>query len=446
MLEECTFVDASSYTSGKADPAGFREEIVAVIGLGYVGLPLCVAISKHYGKVIGFDINRARVAELNAGRDRTNEIADEELANCKADFVCDASALAAATMFIVTVPTPIDDEKRPDLRPLESACRAIGSYLKAGDVVVFESTVYPGITEEYCGPILEKVSGLTASRDFSLGYSPERINPGDKDRTVEKILKIVSADGEAALERVASFYARVIKAGIYRAQSIKVAECAKVIENTQRDVNIALMNELSHICSKIGISTMDVIEAAGTKWNFVKFRPGLVGGHCIGVDPYYLASLAERHKMHPQVILSGRRVNDDMAKHVAVQSLLQVARLDRSIRSARVGVFGITFKEDVPDIRNSMAFRVVSELRHLGMDPLVHDPLADKAEVAMRGIALSDFGSMADLDMMIVATPHSVYLEDPRFLDLLGRPSVLIDVKSAFDRSKLAESIHYWSL
>ena len=362
--------------------ASFRqgESAVAVVGLGYVGLPLAVAFARHF-KVIGFDLNDRRVRELASGLDRTGEVTSEALKGCSARFTSDPAALREARAVIVAVPTPIDEHRNPDLSPVEGASRTVGRNLSEGTVVVYESTVYPGVTEEICLPILEAESGLRCGIGFTMGYSPERINPGDKVHTLETIKKIVSGSDASTLDLLAELYGTVVKAGIHRAPSIKVAEAAKVIENTQRDLNIALMNELSIIFDRLGIDTLDVLEAAGTKWNFLPFRPGLVGGHCIGVDPYYLTFKAEELGCHPQVILAGRRINDEMGKHVAETCVKLLIRQGRLVNAARVGVLGFTFKENVPDLRNTRVIDVIRELREYGLEVLVHDPLADSDEV-----------------------------------------------------------------
>jgi len=351
------------------------KEKIAVVGLGYVGLPLAVALANKFD-VLGFDINPERVKALRLGEDWTNEISEAELRDSTLRFSDETSDLAGHTVYIVTVPTPIDKARRPDFEAILKACEIVGAVLEKGAVVVFESTVYPGVTEEICAPALEKASGLRSGIDFKLGYSPERINPGDKERPITAITKIVSGQDQETLDRLAAVYGAIVDAGIHRASSIKVAEAAKVIENTQRDVNIALMNEISKICDLVGIRTSEVLEAAGTKWNFLKFHPGLVGGHCIGVDPYYLTAKAEELGYHPQVILSGRQINDGMGAYVAQRVVKLLARRDQPIRDARVGILGFTFKENVPDIRNSKIVDIYRELRAFGADPIVHDPLA----------------------------------------------------------------------
>ena len=423
-------------------------EKIAVIGLGYVGLPLAVALAEKFD-VIGFDINSRRVEELLSGTDRTNELSADELRSTKLRFTKDASDLEGRSIYIVTVPTPIDEANRPDFTAMIAACDIVGPVLTPGSIVVFESTVYPGVTEEICAPALEKASGLKCGKDFTLGYSPERINPGDKDRPLSKITKIVSGQDEETLGRLAAVYGAIIDAGIHLASSIKVAEAAKVIENTQRDLNIALMNEISKICDLVGIRTSEVLDAAGTKWNFLKFYPGLVGGHCIGVDPYYLTAKAERLGYHPQVILSGRRINDGMGAYIAQRVVKLLAQRDRPIHNARVGVLGITFKENVPDIRNSKVVDVCKELRAFGIEPLVHDPLADPAEVSSSyGIELSGLDDFKDMAALVVAVAHDEFrsLDGARLSDMLADSGLLIDVRSRIDPGSLRPGITYWSL
>ncbi len=429
-----------------ADPLSATKEAIAVIGLGYVGFPLAIALAEKFEGVIGFDISEHRVKTLRGGSDFTGEISDERIARSSLHVTSDAAEMANASFYIATVPTPVSEGNRPDLSPLYSACEIIGKYLSKGDVVVFESTVYPGVTEDICGPLLEKASGLTAGVDFNLGYSPERINPGDTNNPLEKIVKNVSGDTPETLERVAAVYQEIIEAGIFKTSSIKVAEASKVIENTQRDINIALMNELALICNRIGIPTMEVIEAASTKWNFIPFTPGMVGGHCIGVDPYYLAALSEELGHHPQVILSGRRVNDGMASYIANAILKKLALRDHSIRRARIGVFGISFKENVPDIRNSKAIELIDELKSFGLTVMVNDPHVSQSDATKVGIELMDASEMQDLDLAVVIAPHKEYLEDPDFLNCLLPDGVLFDIKSVFRDRVLPEAADYWAL
>lgn len=431
-----------------------RRHPVAVVGLGYVGLPLAVAFARHCD-VVGFDVNEARIAALAAGEDRTGETGREELAASTVRFTSNPELLRAARAIIVAVPTPIDAHRNPDLSPVIRASESVGRHLSPGSVVVYESTVYPGVTEEVCVPILEAQSGLKHGRDFAVGYSPERINPGDRVHTLESVVKIVSGDEAATLELLAGLYGLVVRAGVHRAGSIRVAEAAKVIENTQRDLNIALMNELSVIFDRLGIDTLEVLRAAGTKWNFLPFRPGLVGGHCIGVDPYYLTFKAEELGYHPQVILAGRRINDSMGKYVAEVCVKQLIRKQRLVNGARVGVLGFTFKEDVPDLRNTRVIDVVRELEEYGVTALVHDPLADAAEALREyGIVFQPLEALTALDAVILAVPHRVFEASGvlslaglrgRFADPAG--ALLLDVKGYFDAERVrAEGVTYWRL
>ncbi len=385
------------------------ERGFAVIGLGYVGLPVALALAKKFEPVIGFDISQRRIAALRDARDATGEVSEATLHETTLRLTGDADALNEASFFIVTVPTPINAERRPDLSPLEGACSLIGRRLRPGAVVVFESTVYPGLTREFCGPLLATASGLKQGVDFKLGYSPERINPGDQQHRLETIVKIVAGEDEETLERVAGVYGRIIEAGIYRASSLEVAEAAKVIENTQRDLNIALMNELAIIFDRLGIPTKEVLQAAGTKWNFLPFTPGLVGGHCIGVDPYYLTARAEAAGYYPQVILSGRRINDGMGGFIAQRLVKLLIAAERPVKSARIGIVGITFKEDVPDLRNSRVPDIVTELREFGITASVADPLADPGEAKREyGIDLVPLEVLTELDGLILAVPHKI--------------------------------------
>ena len=424
---------------------------LAVVGLGYVGLPLAVALSRHM-PVLGFDISSQRVEELRGGHDHTNEVSDADLASASLRYSCQADDLKQASVIIVAVPTPIDDHRAPDLTPVIGASTTVGRHLQKGAVVVYESTVYPGLTEEICVPILERESGLTFGRDFTVGYSPERINPGDKVHTLATITKIISGSDAATADLLAQVYGSVVKAGIHRASSIKVAEAAKVIENTQRDLNIALMNELSIIFERMGIDTIEVLEAAGTKWNFLPFRPGLVGGHCIGVDPYYLTFKAEELGFHPEVILAGRRINDSMGKHVAESVVKRLIRHKRQVNGARVGILGFTFKENVPDLRNTKVVDVIRELREYGVEPLVHDPQADYAEALREyGQKLLPLEALTGLDAIILAVGHREYAAMTT-QDLLGRfvdadNALLMDVKAFFDPAAIrAAGLDYWRL
>ncbi|MGN6496920.1 MAG: nucleotide sugar dehydrogenase [Tsuneonella sp.] len=424
------------------------EETIAVIGLGYVGLPVAVALAEKFGDVRGFDISQRRVSSLREGRDWTGEIDDARLAASGLTITDDAASLAGRSFVIVTVPTPIDDERRPDLEPIRSSCRLLAPHLAKGAVVVFESTVYPGVTDDICGPLLEELSGLKRGQDFFLGYSPERINPGDKVRRLETITKIVSAENPQALERVKAVYGAIVEAGLHVAPSIKVAEAAKVIENTQRDLNIALMNEIALIFDRMDIRTKDVLAAAGTKWNFLPFTPGLVGGHCIGVDPYYLTAAAERLGYRPEVILAGRRINDSMGATVAAKLVKLLARSRKDIAGAKVGVLGLTFKEDVPDLRNSKVPDIVAELREFGIGPLIHDPLAAPDEASHEyGLELSELAAFHDLDGLILAVNHAEYLSRAAALsEMVADGGILIDVKSVLDPAAIPDRLLYWSL
>ncbi len=424
------------------------EERIAMVGLGYVGLPVALGFGRHF-PTVAFDIDTKRVQELREGIDRTQEASQEELEQSNCIFTSDPADLAGCTFFIVAVPTPIDEAKQPDLRALEAASHTVGGALKPGAVVVYESTVYPGVTEEVCGPILEAASGLQRGRDFTLGYSPERINPGDKEHTLERIVKVVSGEDAPTLERVSQAYGTVVTAGVHRAPTIRVAEAAKVIENTQRDLNIALMNELALIFDRLGIRTADVLEAAGTKWNFLPFTPGLVGGHCIGVDPYYLTRRAQMAGYNPEVILAGRRINDAMGAHVARSVIKALAQAGKSLKSARIGVLGITFKENVPDLRNSRVPDILAELENHGATPLVHDPLADSNEaMQVYGVELHSLKSLDGLDALILAVPHEELVRGgPEPLLALLRPGgVIYDIKSVLAPADVSNDLTYLSL
>ncbi len=422
---------------------------IAVIGLGYVGLPVAVAFGK-VDRVIGFDINQQRIARLKAGEDITGEVSAEELAETRIDYSADPADLKRADFFIVAVPTPVDDAKIPDLSPVIKASITVGRALKKGDIVVYESTVYPGATEEDCVPVLERESGLICGVDFTVGYSPERINPGDKEHTFTKIRKVVSGQDAATLDVVADVYGSVVTAGVYRASSIKVAEAAKVIENTQRDLNIALVNELSIIFHRMGIDTVDVLEAAGTKWNFLPFRPGLVGGHCIGVDPYYLTHKSQRLGYFPQVILAGRRINDSMGEFVAGEAVKEMLKAGRPIKGARVAVLGLTFKENCPDLRNSRVIDIITELRTYGIEPLVHDAIADAEEAKHEyGVDLVSFEQLNQLDHLIIAVAHKQYraLTPAQIKAMLVPGARISDIKATLDRQAFAaEGLHIWRL
>jgi len=421
---------------------------IAVIGLGYVGLPVAVAFARSGVPVVGFDIDRKRVDALRAGQDRTLEVTEADLRQASLRFEHEPTSLADADFYIVTVPTPIDGARRPDLGAVLAASDTVGKVLKRGDIVVYESTVYPGTIEEECLPVLEKKSGLVGGRDFTVGYSPERINPGDKEHRFETIVKVVSAQDARTLDIVADVYGSVVKAGIHRAPSIKVAEAAKVIENTQRDLNIAFMNELSAIFHQLGIDTGDVLAAASTKWNFLNFQPGLVGGHCIGVDPYYLTYRAEKAGYHPEIILAGRRINDSMGERVAgecMRALLQSGRANPTVT-----ILGMTFKENVPDIRNSKVIDIARGLERVGVNVQVTDPIASVEETAREyGIKLTPLESLRPADAVILAVAHRDYVTGgwPLIGKLLNeRRGIVLDVKARLDRTKKPEGIELWRL
>lgn len=424
--------------------------VVGVVGLGYVGLPLVVEFGKRM-RTIGFDIDADRVARCRAGSDPSREIPDAEMALAvQAEYHSDAQALHAADFILVAVPTPVDAAHIPDLGPLIGASRTLAPYLKPGAIVVFESTVYPGVTEEVCIPVIEQASGKVWKRDFFVGYSPERINPGDREHMLTNVIKVVAGDTPETLEKVAALYEQVVAPGVYRCTSIKAAEACKVIENTQRDLNIALMNELAIIFDKVGIDTAEVLEAAGTKWNFLRFRPGLVGGHCIGVDPYYLTHKAETLGYHPQVILAGRRINDGMGKYIAEQTVKQMIASGCNVKGAKVNILGLTFKEDCADLRNSKVVDILHELRSYGIEVAVHDPKAD-ADEALRehSVRLTSWDELPRADAIVAAVAHRHYVEIG--LAELGTKVVergcFIDVKSAFDAVRLREAgLRVWRL
>jgi UDP-N-acetyl-D-glucosamine/UDP-N-acetyl-D-galactosamine dehydrogenase len=423
-------------------------EKIAVVGLGYVGLPLAVALSKVHGEVIGFDINSSRIEALLRNEDWTRELSNAELQEANLSYTTKPEDLRMATFIIVTVPTPIDQHNNPDLEPLKKASEMIGTQMQPGTVVVYESTVYPGVTEEYCAPILARVSGLRYGVDFTVGYSPERINPGDRKHTIDKVVKVVAGQDALTLERVAQVYEAVITAGVHRAASIQVAEAAKVIENTQRDVNIALINELALIFDRMGLRTQDVLEAAGTKWNFLPFRPGLVGGHCIGVDPYYLTQKAQQLGYHPEVILAGRRLNDSMGEFIAQKTVKLLIGAGHSVKGARVAVLGLTFKEDVPDLRNSRVPDIIRELEDFGVEVLVHDPIADPAEAQHEyDVQISPLEELHALHAVVLAVAHQEYQQVALQLHQMLVPSgVFVDVKSTLSPTKIPTDYVYWSL
>lgn len=423
------------------------NEIIGLVGLGYVGMPLAAALAETY-KVIGFDINSRRIAELKAGKDHTHEVTAEELAQTNLTFTDKVDDLKKATFIIIAVPTPVTESMQPDVEPLRSSSELVGSILQKGMLVSYESTVYPGLTEQYCLPILEKVSGLKLG-DFDLAYSPERVNPGDKDHTVRTVIKIVSGHNQRALDRAAEVYSKATRAGVHKAANIKTAEAAKVIENVQRDLNIALMNELSKIFALVGINTNEVLAAAGTKWNFHKYHPGLVGGHCIGVDPYYLTHLATSLGYHPEVILAGRRINDSMGSHVGDLVIRALNKSDRLPRNARIWVLGLTFKENVPDYRNTKAVDVVRYLKDFNADITAWEPMIDPAQIEKKfGLKTVTYDDAHDLDAVVLINAHDVFRKiNLADLKKKMRTPVLVDIKNFFNRDEArALGIHYTSL
>ena len=428
------------------------QEKLSLVGLGYVGMPIAVAFARKI-KVVGFDLNEQKIELYKKGIDPTKEVGDDVIKNTAVEFTADPAKLREAKFHIVAVPTPVNGDHTPDLSPVEGASRILGQNLTKGSVVVFESTVYPGVTQEICVPILERESGLKCGEDFKIGYSPERINPGDKVHRLETITKIVSGMDEETLETVARVYELVVEAGVYRADSIKVAEAAKVIENSQRDINIAFMNELSIIFNRMGIDTKSVLEAAGTKWNFLKFQPGLVGGHCIGVDPYYLTYKAEELGYHSQIILAGRRINDDMGKYVAQALVKNLIRADIPVKGARVAILGFTFKENCPDTRNTKVIDIYNELGEYGITPVVVDPAADAQEAErLYGITFETMDAVTNMDAVLVAVAHKEFLtltedEIRGFYNPVHQKKVLLDIKGLFDRRQyLTEDYIYWRL
>ena len=429
-----------------------KEEKISLVGLGYVGMPIAVAFARKV-KVVGFDLNSAKIDLYKNGVDPTNEVGNEVIKNTKVEFTSDPAKLKEAKFHIVAVPTPVNDDHTPDLTPVEGASRILGQNLTKGSVIVFESTVYPGVTEDVCVPIIEKESGLKCGVDFKIGYSPERINPGDKVHRLETITKIVSGMDEETLDTVAKVYELVVEAGVYRAESIKVAEAAKVIENSQRDINIAFMNELSIIFNRMGIDTQAVLKAAGTKWNFLNFYPGLVGGHCIGVDPYYLTYKAEELGYHSQIILSGRRINDDMGKYVAESLVKNLIKADVNVKNAKVGILGFTFKENCPDTRNTKVIDIYKELQEFGITPVVVDPAADADEAKrLYGISFKTMEDIKDMDAVIIAVCHQQFAS--LSLDTIdgffgaNEKKVLLDLKGILDRKVIEAKgdYLYWRL
>ncbi|MBQ3053277.1 MAG: nucleotide sugar dehydrogenase [Clostridia bacterium] len=430
-----------------------RKEKISLVGLGYVGMPIAVAFSEK-ADVIGFDLNEKKINQYKNGIDPTREVGDDVIKKARVDFTYDPSRLKEAKFHIVAVPTPVKKDKTPDLTPVENASRILGQNLTKDSVVVYESTVYPGVTEDVCVPILEAESGLKCGVDFKVGYSPERINPGDKVHRLQTIIKIVSGMDEETLELVAKVYEMVVEAGVHRASSIKVAEAAKVIENSQRDINIAFMNELSIIFNKLGIDTKEVLEAAGTKWNFLKFSPGLVGGHCIGVDPYYLTYKAEQEGYHSQIILAGRKINDDMGKYVAENVVKHLIKAEVPVRKAKVAVLGFTFKENCPDTRNSKVIDIVNELNEYGISPIVADPVADAQEAYNEyGIKFTSMQDIKNMDAVIITVAHDEFSNlticeiDKMFKNTDNSKKIIADVKSIFDKNTIkAAGYNYWRL
>jgi UDP-N-acetyl-D-galactosamine dehydrogenase len=426
-----------------------EEPRVAVVGLGYVGLPLALALGRGFPGTVGFDVSRPKISALLQGQDPTGEGFEGEIGESKVRFTDDPSALSECNCIIVAVPTPIDENRQPDLTPLVRASRTVGKYMQRGAIVVFESTVYPGVTEDVCGPVLEEESGLKRGKDFFLGYSPERINPGDKEHTLERITKVIAGENGEVTDRISQVYGKVVQAGLFRASNIRVAEAAKVIENTQRDLNIALMNELSIIFDRMGIRTQDVLDAAGTKWNFLKFSPGLVGGHCIGVDPYYLTAKAQQLGYHPQVILAGRRINDDMGRFVAQRTVKLMINAGITLKGARVGILGVTFKENVKDTRNSRVPDIAHELAEFGIEPLLYDPVVCPTEFAHEyNLELRSLADLQGLQGVIVAVAHSQIksMGEARVAELLSPSGVFVDIKSIFSPAALPQHVTYWSL
>ena len=428
------------------------KEKLSLVGLGYVGMPIAVAFARKV-PVIGYDLNEEKIKLYQSGIDPTREVGDDVIRETKVEFTADETKLREAKFHIVAVPTPVNDDHTPDLTPVEGASRILGRNLTKGSIVVFESTVYPGVTEDVCVPILEKESGLVCGRDFKIGYSPERINPGDKVHRLETITKIVSGMDEETLDVIAKVYELVVDAGVYRADSIKVAEAAKVIENSQRDINIAFMNELSIIFNKMGIDTKSVLEAAGTKWNFLKFFPGLVGGHCIGVDPYYLTYKAEQMGYHSQVILAGRRINDDMGRYVAENIVKNLIRADVSVKTAKVAILGFTFKENCPDTRNTKVIDIVRELREYGIEPVIVDETADREEAKrLYGVELCDRSAIQDVDALVIAVAHTEFsglehADIEKFFNPANEKKVLVDVKGILNRKEWEnDGCLYWRL
>lgn len=426
-----------------------RKTALSVVGLGYVGLPVALEFSK-YVKVIGFDVNSKKIDQYRKGIDRTNEVGDDCIKQSSLLFTSDEASLAEARFHVVAVPTPINKDKSPNLEPLKSATKSVGRYLKKNSVVVFESTVYPGLTEEICVPILENYSGLKLGKDFKIGYSPERINPGDKTHCLKEITKLVSGSDEESLEIISEVYEWIINAGVFKTASIKVAEAAKIIENAQRDINIAFMNELSIIFHRMGIDTKEVLEAAKTKWNFLDFTPGLVGGHCIGVDPYYLTHRAEQYGYQSEIILAGRKINDNLGKMIAQEAVKALIKKNKNFSEARIGIYGLTFKPNCQDTRNTKIVDIIEELKEYSFAPIVYDPEADAREVKFDyGIELAKENQMNDLDILIIGVDHTIFqMKDTQYwLDRLADTKIIFDIKGMLDKKALtARDVEYWRL
>ena len=429
-------------------PDKLTDERLAVVGLGYVGLPVAIALARKYDSVTGFDVAPDRVAELSRAQDRTGEVDQAQIASSGATFTSEVADLFGSTIFVVAVPTPVDSKGQPDFDPLRHACRLIAPCLTRGAVVVFESTVYPGATEEVCAEELERHSGFNEGVEFHVAYSPERINPGDKARGIGTVTKIVAAKSDKVLDRIAAVYGQIVEAGIHKTSSIKVAEAAKVFENTQRDVNIALTNEFARICDKIGIPTREVLLATGTKWNALPFSPGLVGGHCIGVDPLYLTAKAQEVGVHPEIMLASRRTNDRVPYDIASKALKFITEKDKRPSQVRIGVLGVTFKENVPDTRNSKVLETIQVLRDSGLSPMIHDAVASKSDLLRHGIRATALEEMDGLDILILAVPHRGYVAGHGLLvqNLIAQNGVLMDVRAALADANRRDDITYWSL
>ena len=424
-----------------------QENAIAIIGVGYVGLPLALSLAKFHPKVLGYDLDNERVSELNSGFDRNNNLKNVIPSNL--EFTVDLARIERATTYIITVPTPIDEKRLPDLNPLKQACSDVAQVISRGDLIIVESTVYPGVTEDVCGPLIQKKSGLKQSKDFFLGYSPERINPGDDKNTLEAVVKVIAAQDDKTMDRVKKIYEPVVKAGLFAASSIQTAEASKIVENIQRDLNVALMNELAIIFDKMNIRTADVLEAAGTKWNFQKFTPGLVGGHCIGVDPYYLISKAEALGYYPELIRAARRLNNSLADYVSQKTIDLLAISGVSVADSRIGVLGMTFKENVSDLRNSQSPVIVNKLKKYGGKVFAHDPyISGSSFLESHGIDLTGWHDLRDLDVVLVIVPHDFYIRENReaIFETIKMDGIFIDVKSAFDRTLLLGEQKYWSL